>query len=50
LFPPIFSAILFSELSESVKKEAVTVVDVRNRDEIKETGKIPNSFCVPRTY
>ncbi|TRY67118.1 hypothetical protein TCAL_03438 [Tigriopus californicus] len=37
----------FSSLKEALDKKEVTLVDVRNHSELKESGKIPGSFCIP---
>ena len=42
-----YVVIEFPELLSSMEKKDVIVVDVRNRDELKETGKLPGSYNVP---
>ena len=45
-----FIEIDFAKLKLSIESNSVTVVDVRNRNEIEEAGKLPGSYVVPREF
>ena len=45
-----FAEIKFEELKSSIEGDQLVVIDVRSADEIKDTGKLPGSFNVPREW
>ena len=40
----------FSEVKEGLISGKFILIDVRNTEEVKECGKIPNSHLIPRKY
>ena len=45
-----FAEIKFEELKSSIEGDQLVVIDVRSADGIKDTGKLPGSFNVPREW
>ena len=45
-----FSEIKFEALSKLIASNQVIVMDVRNHSELQDTGILPKSHSVPRTY
>ena len=43
-----FAEIKFEELKSCIERNQLVVIDVRSADEIKDTGKLPGSFNIPR--
>ena len=43
-----FAEIKFEELKSCIERYQLVVIDVRSADEIKDTGKLPGSFNIPR--
>ena len=40
----------FAQVKEAIEENTITLIDVRNLDEVESSGKIPKSHLIPRKY